>query len=426
MVSPATGGSVSVYDRWWKTQRQPDGSARRVPSNDYGCERRWQVRWRDENGKQRKRSFARKSGSDPEKCAEAFDAKVKTQLDDGSYVDPANASVRFQAFAEDWRKSRTHDVVTASRVERELRLHVYPVIGGRTLRELGKRPSLVQAWISGIKLAPSSARQVIRDVSSVFIAAMDDGLISRNPVQAKSVTRPKVPEKKAQPWTLGQVEAMADALPGRFAVLPYLGAGTGMRQGELFGLSVDDVDFLRKVIHVRRQVWLIAGKPCFAPVKNGKMHDVPLAESLVPVLAEHIRLHPPVSVTLPWRVPGGKPITFSLLVTRPGGTAMDRTRFGESHWRPAQERAGIVVRHGGKRPAARDQGMHALRHTAASAWLAAGVDIVGVAAWLGDTVKTVWETYAHLMPDADDRGRTAMDLFFTGGASARDVPAGGR
>ena len=71
--------------------------------------------------------------------------------------------VTFRAFAEDWRRSRTHDVVTAARVGRQLRLHVYPVIGDRTLRELGKRPSVVQAWISELKLAPSSARQVIRD-----------------------------------------------------------------------------------------------------------------------------------------------------------------------------------------------------------------------------------------------------------------------
>jgi integrase len=63
--------------------------------------------------------------------------------------------------------------------------------------------------------------------------------------------------------------------------------------------------------------------------------------------------------------------------------------------------------------------MHALRHTAASAWLSAGVSVASVAAWLGDTPATVLATYAHLMPDDDDRGRKAMDQFFT--ASARDV-----
>jgi len=44
-----------------------------------------------------------------------------------------------------------------------------------------------------------------------------------------------------------------------------------------------------------------------------------------------------------------------------------------------------------------------------------------VAAWLGDTVDAVHRTYAHLMPDADERGRTAMDQFFKR-AGAREVP----
>ena len=106
---------------------------------------------------------------------------------------------------------------------------------------------------------------------------------------------------------------------------------------------------------------------------------------------------------------------------------MDAIRFRESHWWPAQEKAAITPRleKGQKRRPARDQGMHALRHTAASAWLAAAVDIVSVAAWFGDTVKTVYETYAHLMPDADDRGRKAMNAFFasTERSCALDVPS---
>jgi integrase len=70
--------------------------------------------------------------------------------------------------------------------------------------------------------------------------------------------------------------------------------------------------------------------------------------------------------------------------------------------------------------------MHVLRHTAASAWLSSGADIVAVAAWLGDTVETVYKTYAYLMPDADDRGRKAIDQFFRrrgGEPGALDVPS---
>jgi hypothetical protein len=69
-----------------------------------------------------------------------------------------------------------------------------------------------------------------------------------------------------------------------------------------------------------------------------------------------------------------------------------------------------------------------LWHTPASAWLSAEADIVAVAAWLGDTVQTAYQTYAHLMPDADDCGRKAIDPYFRrpgGERSALDVPSRG-
>jgi hypothetical protein len=54
-------------------------------------------------------------------------------------------------------------------------------------------------------------------------------------------------------------------------------------------------------------------------------------------------------------------------------------------------------------------------------WLRDRIDIVRVAAWLGDTVAIVAKTYAHLMPDDDDSGgRAAMDAFLK--ACAPDAP----
>ena len=126
-----------------------------APSSTHGAGDRWQVRWRDD-GIQLKRNFARKNGKNPEIHADAFDARTRTQLHDGSYIDPSAGNVTFKAYPEDWRKSRTHDVNTAKRIELQLRLHVYPIIGHRTMRELAQRPSLTQAWIAGLKLVPSS------------------------------------------------------------------------------------------------------------------------------------------------------------------------------------------------------------------------------------------------------------------------------
>jgi integrase len=164
-----------------------------------------------------------------------------------------------------------------------------------------------------------------------------------------------------------------------------------------------------------RQVRRIEGALVFGPPKGGKTRTVPLPESVGLRLSAHITNHPPVKVTLPWRTPQGEPTTARLLFTNRAGEALDRNGVNRM-WRSALERASV--------PRVRENGMHVLRHTAASAWLAAGVDVRTVAEYLGhaDAGFTL-RTYAHLMPDAADRARKAMDAYFIEdhSASAPDV-----
>ena len=430
---------MAVYDRWHKDsgdepcREHSRGRARLYPSAAHGTGDRWQVRWYNLDGKQRKRNFRLKEGTNPDLHAEAFDALNTRTLHTGDYTE--RADVTLQAYAEDWRRTRVHDTNTAEGLERRLRLHVYEdppgsgrtarggvAIGQRKLRELARRPSLTAAWLAAMPLQGPSARLVAGDVSSVFRAAVDDGLASRDPVKAASVTRPAGRSAKARPWTPEQVAAMAAALPPRFELVPWLGAGTGMRQGELFGLSPDDIVFLSRHPHitVSRQVKLVGGQPRFAPVKNRKAHTIPLAASLAPRLARHLELFPAASVTLPWhdlRDPErhGRPVTARLVLSRPDGRPLRRQAFNTGTWWPAQVKAGITPEPGEdeKRAPARGDGCHALRHTAASVWLRAGIDVVRAAAWLGDTPAVVLSTYAHLMPgESGDDGRAAVDRFF--------------
>ena len=83
----------------------------------------------------------------------------------------------------------------------------------------------------------------------------------------------------------------------------------------------------------------------------------------------------------------------------------DRNAFNRV-WQAAWRAAGIDPERG------RQNGCHVLRHTAASAWLSAGLSLAKVAAYLGDTKEVVLATYAHFMPDDDDRAREIMNAFF--------------
>ena len=227
-------------------------------------------------------------------------------------------------------------------VESRLRLHAYPVLGDVELSKLARRPSTLQQWLRGLEadLSPSTIRGIASTVSQVFSAAVDDQLIVRNPMAVRSVRPPKAIKPKVVPWTLDQVEAMADAVPARHGALVVLGAGCGLRQGELFGLALDDVDFLRQVVHVRRQVRLIDGELVFSMPKGGKERDVPLAEPVAVALAEHIRVHGTVEVTLPWGTSTGTPVSAELLYTNADAGALDRNHFNRS-WRQARRAAGI-------------------------------------------------------------------------------------
>lgn len=52
-----------------------------------------------------------------------------------------------------------------------------------------------------------------------------------------------------------QMQMIIDAAPELFKTLFAVAAETGMRSGELYGLRVEDVDFKRLLIFVRRSVW---------------------------------------------------------------------------------------------------------------------------------------------------------------------------
>jgi integrase len=296
--------------------------------------------------------------------------------------------VTLRAFAEEWLAAQTFDPSTHEAVESRLRVHVLPHLGDVELRAL--RPSTLQAWLAGLQaeLAPRYVRVILANVSAVLGAAVEDGLLARNPARSSAVRPPRVDAGKVEPWSHERVSAVIAAHPDRWQAVPVVAAGCGLRQGEVFGLRVADVDFLSRRLRVRQQVKLLGGRPTLAAPKGGKTRDVPLPDVVALALAERIRMHPAAGEELVFR-------------TREGGPLV-RGYFNVHVWKPALVAAGVEP--------TRANGMHALRHHYASALLEAGVSIRAVADYLGhaDPGFTL-RVYAHLMPEAEDRARAAID-----------------
>jgi integrase len=86
-----------------------------------------------------------------------------------------------------------------------------------------------------------------------------------------------------EPLPLDVVRALEDALPSRYRALVTAATGTGLRQGECFGLTVDRVDFLRRVVTVDRQLVTVVGRePFLAPPKtSASVRTVPLPQAVL-------------------------------------------------------------------------------------------------------------------------------------------------
>ncbi len=289
-----------------------------------------------------------------------------------------------------------------------MRLHVYPTLGTTALAAL--RPSQVQAWLRGLQqtLAPRYVRVILANLSVVLAAAVDDERIVRNPCRASSVKPPAVPPGKVVPWTPEQVAAVRHALPPRYRAMATLAAGCGLRQGEVFGLAVEDVDFLRGVVHVRRQVKLLGGRQFFAPPKGRKVRDIPLPESVALELAAHLQAWPAVTIDLPWEDASGAPRSAELLLSTRETTALQRNYVNAKVWKPALAAAGVEP--------SRENGMHALRLFYASVLLDAGESVRALAEYLGhaDPGFTL-RVYTHLMPASEERTKRAVDQALRGG-----------
>lgn len=395
---------ASIEDRWLKAVTGADGRSRKVKTERHGNGKRYRVHWLDPDGRHRSKSFDRKQD------AERFKSVTKADMLRGTYIDPEAGAVTFRAYAEQILRDRTIDEGTRTRRRKVFAKHVYPVIGSRQMGQLSRSPSTIQSLIRSLRqdLEDSTANVVMGDVSMIFNCAIDDEKTAKNPCRAASVTMPKRPKRKITPWTEAQIAAMRHALASRYKATVDTGAGIGLRQGEIFGLSPDrDIDWLRGVIHVTRQV-KVTSKQIFAPPKGNKERDVPLPETVKLALSEHLRRHPPRPVTLPWRTADGPPLTVALIFTTEAGYPVRGDSFNDAFWRPALRAAGIA--------AGRENGMHALRHYFASKLLHEGAGIKDVQEWLGHALAaTTLELYGHMMPGGADRMKRIIDEALGGG-----------
>ncbi len=323
---------------------------------------------------------------------------MTTSVVSGQYVDPKAGQVTFREYAEQWRIIQSHRATTVLHIESSFRLHVYPVLGDRVLVEV--LPSEIQALVKRMsgQLQPSTVRVIYRYLSSVFNAAVKDRRITFSPCPGTRL--PRAEPKRVVPLPTEVVQQLASAVPDRYRAMIVLAAGTGLRQGEVFGLTRDRVDFLRRKLVVDRQLILVPGRPPYFddPKTTTSVRTVPLPDVVLTALSQHLASYPVE--------PDG------LLFTSAEGQALRRTKFSDRVWRPVVKAIQAPPR----------TTFHSLRHYYASLLIRHGESVKTVQARLGHaSAAETLDTYSHLWPDSDDRTREAVDAIL-GASSIVEAP----
>lgn len=356
----------------------------------------WRARYRDTAGKEHARHFSRKI--DGQKWLDEVTASVVT----GAYVDPASGRVTFEVYFARWSDRQIWAPTTATAM----------ALAGRSVtfsrvRMTDLRPSHLETWVKTMTaagLAPGTVRTRVNNVRASLRAAVRDRVIARDPSEGLTLPRVRRPEAAMALPSNDQVLSLLRASDDRFGAFVALAAFAGLRLGEIAGLQVGDIDFLRRQLHVRRQVQRLAGGEVDVRLpKYGSERIVFLADDLTELLAKHIRSHSPGTDANRW--------LFSSL-----GTPPHQNTVGHQ-WRMAARRAGVP-----------DLTLHGLRHFYASGLIAAGCDVVTVQRALGHArASTTLNTYGHLWPTAEDRTRKAAgDLMLAVGSAPAESESGSR
>lgn len=339
-------------------KRRPDG--------------KWRARYRDATGKEHARHFIRKVD------AQRWLDQVTASVVRGDYVDPKAGRVTLAAYAAGWQAVQVSSEGTERIVDNALRVHIIPELGSHPLASI--RPTNVQGFVKKLEakeLAAGTIGGIYHVLTQVLAAAVDDRLISSTP--CRRIRLPKGEEAEVVPPTVEQVTACADVIGPQWRALVVTLAGSGLRIGELLGLSVADVDFLRRTIRVERQRNQAGA---LRPVKSKTSRRVvPVGRVVIDELAAHLAAHPSTGPLFVDEL--GEPLLY---------------RRWKTLWGGVQRATGV------------DFTAHGLRHFYASALIAGGASVKQVQQRLGHASAVITlQTYAHLWPGEDDRTRDVID-----------------
>jgi len=331
------------------------------------------------------------------------------EVDAGTAVEPSRITIA--EYLRGWLG--TGEGLSRKTLERYRQLaerQIIPHLGATLLQRL--RPAQIHQWHSillksggkgGKPLAARTVGHAHRVLHRGLAPAFSLEIISRN--VADAVPPPKVESSQIEILSAPDIPDVLAKLKGhRLYPIAAFALGTGIRRAELCGLVWGALDLDGATVRVERTLEETAAELRFKPPKTCYgLRTISLPSGVVEIMRAHRRHQAEQSLALG----AGRLLADNLVFTLPDGSPYPPDQLSRD-W-------GNVVR---DRKLPRIM-FHALRHSHASAVIAAGLDVVTVSRRLGHGSPAITlKVYAHEFASKDTTAAQVIEAVMATGVKS--------
>lgn len=313
-------------------------------------------------------------------------------------------------------KKRSIKESTQVRYDDFYRRYVHKQIGRHRIADF--TPILIERLLQGMAdkdYSTKTIHDVYNILNAMFKYAVHNRMISYNPCTGVEI--PKTKKKDIRVLTIEEQREVVEHAKGRLHEnLIQVAIGTGLRSGELRGLTWEDIDFQKREISISKTLVYIKDletkRYVFkyqTPKTKNSIRTIPMQDSVYKALKrQRIQVKELQMMSAEWRTLEG----FESLV------------FLGLNGRPISERAFQATLDGIERAINKERETiskeektefrpmphfypHALRHTFATRCFEAGIDAKVVQGFLGHySIAITLDLYTHV---TDDKAKSEMD-----------------
>jgi integrase len=229
-------------------------------------------------------------GQTPEEVRKKM-REVQTELDEGEYKEPSKMTVG--EWLAIWLEDYNTNVKERTRIKYAgtVRTRIIPALGKVKLVKLN--PHMIQQFYNNSQTEGGEQKALcaksVRNMHGILHKALEQAVkneyISRNP--ARCCELPRAQKPNITPFDEAGRKTLLVAVQGhKYEAIYKTALFTGLRQGEILGLTWDCTDFGSGQILVKQQLQRTGREYKLVPTKNGKARTIRPAKAIIKILIE--------------------------------------------------------------------------------------------------------------------------------------------